>query len=669
MKQKTLRIALLFLLIAFLVCIPHNVFARGEAGMTIVLDPGHGGKDNGTSGGGMFEKDVNFKIASYLKTYLEQYKNVKVILTHNGNLSVNQQMSNEDRSEVARKNNADLFISLHCNNIANEHINGAEIYVSYRTELDKYNKDTTILGNKILNNISSLGIANNGVKTRIVKNENGDPRYMYYDNTKSDYYGVIRWCMRGGYTEGLGPNFSDGSGVPAILIEHAYMSNSYDLGFLNSNEKLQNLAKADCKGIVDFYGLIPKDGTTAANELKPINGYTYGNRTLDITFDSLYYANRYKDLKSAYGNDPNGLYQHWLTFGIKEGRVASSIFDSKYYLANYPDLQRAFGLNKELARDHFLNIGCNENRVSSNEFHVLKYKANYPDLQKAFGNNLALYYRHYATNGCMENRIARFNKNDLQLVFDKDYYRNNNDDLDRIYGDNLAKLFNHYLNTGIDEGRKATANTQFDVDYYLMKNSDLQKAFGNNKKLAFMHFLDCGIHEKRLTSEKFNVVMYKSNYEDLQKAFGNNWYMYFKHYFDCGIKEGREPVLSLKELEQKKKAEEEAKKKAEQESQNIVNNIVNNSVNNVINNNTNIVNNTVNNAVNGLSNMTNEVTNIVDNTFVEEVLSGSISNKTVNNVITNNATNNTTNNIVNTNSQTNTTKVFSNSVIDEIIVN
>lgn len=44
--------------------------------MTIVLDPGHGGTDSGAIENGIYEKDVNLKIANYLKEYLQQYNNV-----------------------------------------------------------------------------------------------------------------------------------------------------------------------------------------------------------------------------------------------------------------------------------------------------------------------------------------------------------------------------------------------------------------------------------------------------------------------------------------------------------------------------------------------------------------------------------------------------------------
>ena len=90
-------------------------------------------------------------ISKYLKEYLSEYSGVNVILTHNGST-----MSIEDRAEIARNNKADLLISVHINSVTGTSANGAEAYVTYRTDLPKYNQEMTSLANLILRNISKL---------------------------------------------------------------------------------------------------------------------------------------------------------------------------------------------------------------------------------------------------------------------------------------------------------------------------------------------------------------------------------------------------------------------------------------------------------------------------------------------------------------------------------
>ena len=205
----------------------------------------------------MIEKDIVLKIANYLKQYLSEYYNVKVILTHDG-VNVPEVNTLAVRAMIARNNNADLYVSLHINDISNKSVNGANVFVTSRTELYKYKEGMTVLGNKILKNLNSLGIKNNGVvNNKLCSNTDNDPKYKYYDGKNADYYGDIRFAMKGD-TSGLGANLSDGSGISTVLIEHCYINNSHDSQFLDSNEDLKKLAKADADAIADYYNLILK---------------------------------------------------------------------------------------------------------------------------------------------------------------------------------------------------------------------------------------------------------------------------------------------------------------------------------------------------------------------------------------------------------------------------
>ena len=127
------------------------------------------------------------------------------------------------------------------------------------------------LGNKILTNLNKLGIENDGVVNDKLCNDR-EPKYQYYDGSQADYYADIRHAMKGD-TEDLGDDFSDGSGIPAVLIEHCYMNNSHDVQFLDSEEDLKKLAKADGDAIIDYLKLrFPKDViSTMTIDKKSIN--------------------------------------------------------------------------------------------------------------------------------------------------------------------------------------------------------------------------------------------------------------------------------------------------------------------------------------------------------------------------------------------------------------
>lgn len=160
---------------------------------------------------------------------------------------------------VARNNNADLYVSLHINDNRDTSVQGANVFVTSRTELPKYKEGMTILGNKILTNLNKLGIENDGVINNKLCNDH-EPKFQYYDGSQADYYADIRHAMRGDTLDDLGDDFSDGSGIPTVLIEHCYMNNSHDVQFLDSEEDLKKLAKADGDAIIDYLNLrLPKD--------------------------------------------------------------------------------------------------------------------------------------------------------------------------------------------------------------------------------------------------------------------------------------------------------------------------------------------------------------------------------------------------------------------------
>ncbi|MES2762529.1 MAG: N-acetylmuramoyl-L-alanine amidase [Bacteroidota bacterium] len=79
---------------------------------TIVIDPGHGGKDPGCNGVTCKEKDISLAVALKFGKLIEEHiKDVKVIFTRKTDVFVEL----EDRARIANENNADLFISIHCN--------------------------------------------------------------------------------------------------------------------------------------------------------------------------------------------------------------------------------------------------------------------------------------------------------------------------------------------------------------------------------------------------------------------------------------------------------------------------------------------------------------------------------------------------------------------------
>lgn len=93
---------------------------------TVVIDAGHGGKDSGTIGSFSQEKDVALEIALKLGNIINKYlDDVKVVYTRDDDTFIGL----ENRANIANKNNADVFISIHCNAVSKDYVKGTETWV------------------------------------------------------------------------------------------------------------------------------------------------------------------------------------------------------------------------------------------------------------------------------------------------------------------------------------------------------------------------------------------------------------------------------------------------------------------------------------------------------------------------------------------------------------
>lgn len=203
----------------------------------IVLDPGHGGSDPGAIGNGLQEKNLTLKIASYCKEELETYNDVKIYMTRSSDVYVGL----TERVNYAASVGADAFVSIHINSSTNSSAHGAEVYYPN----GNYNPSAAATGRNLASaiekNLVALGLANRGIQIR-----NSETGNTYADGSAADYYAVIRGAKQ--------------AGIPGIIVEHAFISNSGDAGnYLSSDAALKKLGVADAQGIADTFGLTKGD--------------------------------------------------------------------------------------------------------------------------------------------------------------------------------------------------------------------------------------------------------------------------------------------------------------------------------------------------------------------------------------------------------------------------
>ena len=250
------KIVCLICIFALSVWMQQPVFATGEqetnnndnSGITIALDPGHGGEEKGAWYYGLKEKDLNLQIAELVRDELLKYSNISVVLTR----ETDERVGLQERVIRAADKRADVFVSLHLNASVKHQSNGAAVYV---TTAERYREQVCDMADYLLGEFEALGLDNNGTIARVT--QMGGRRM---DGSFDDYYGVLRHAY----------NY----GMPGILIEHCFMDSETDHLFLENEEGLRKLACADANGIAAYYGLVKKDGTQTEEKHAKVKGAT-----------------------------------------------------------------------------------------------------------------------------------------------------------------------------------------------------------------------------------------------------------------------------------------------------------------------------------------------------------------------------------------------------------
>ena len=224
----------------------HNEVKSNETSISVVvIDPGHGGKDAGANLGTVREKDIVLDIALKLGKQIQQnYPGIKVIYTRSKDIFIPL----HKRAEIANKNNADLFISLHVNAVDAKSVQGTETFV--------------------------LGLHRNADNLEVAKKENSvilleddyETTYEDFDPNLPESY-IMFETMQEEYREqsvsfasNIQNEFRDYAGridrsvkqagflvlrrttMPGVLIETGFLSHANERSYLTSESGKSNLA-------------------------------------------------------------------------------------------------------------------------------------------------------------------------------------------------------------------------------------------------------------------------------------------------------------------------------------------------------------------------------------------------------------------------------------------
>jgi N-acetylmuramoyl-L-alanine amidase len=214
----------------------------------IIIDPGHGGHDQGTTGpGGMLEKNLVLSLAHVLKTMLEQKLGAEVFLTRDDDTFIPL----EERTAFANQHHADLLISIHANSSRIQSISGVE---TYYLDFAKTDAEREIAARENATSNKNVSDLEDFIKKIAKADKSAESRELASLIQQNLYTGARKLFPS---THNRGVRSAPfvvliGANMPSVLAEVAFISNPKDEKLLNKKMNQEALAKALYAGIEGY---------------------------------------------------------------------------------------------------------------------------------------------------------------------------------------------------------------------------------------------------------------------------------------------------------------------------------------------------------------------------------------------------------------------------------
>jgi N-acetylmuramoyl-L-alanine amidase len=214
---------------------------------TVVLDAGHGGKDPGAVGKFSQEKDLNLALALEVgKMLKKQYPDVNVVYTRSTDVFIPLQT----RADIANKNDADLFISIHTNASENKASKGVETFILGNEKAEK-NLDVAMRENAVMKLESDYKTTYQGfdpnsidsyIMFELMQNNFMDQSLQFATQVQKHFVGHLNRSDRGVQQASFWVLLK--TACPSILFEMGFISNAEEEKYLNADSTMHKMATA-----------------------------------------------------------------------------------------------------------------------------------------------------------------------------------------------------------------------------------------------------------------------------------------------------------------------------------------------------------------------------------------------------------------------------------------
>lgn len=239
---------------------------------TVVIDPGHGGHDPGCLGANSQEKNIALAIGKKLAAYIQQtFPSVRVIMTRDEDVFIPL----HERAAIANRNDADLFISIHCNFIPKRPaVAGSETYVmglhtaEHNLSVAKRENSAILLESDYQKNYDYDPNSPEGhIMLSMFQNAYLEQSILFAERVEDKFKTQAGRNSRG--VKQAGFVVLKETAMPSVLVETGFLSNSDEEEYLLTDEGQTAIALALLKAFEEYNAMFESGGIAGSNSLPP----------------------------------------------------------------------------------------------------------------------------------------------------------------------------------------------------------------------------------------------------------------------------------------------------------------------------------------------------------------------------------------------------------------
>ena len=328
------RLFLLQVIMCFAVAI-----SASAKDFTVILDPGHGGRDYGAVGAITNEKTINLDVGLELRRLLKEYDDIKVVMTRDDDRFITLQ----DRAAIANRNHGDLFVSIHVNSVDKknrnrQNVRGASVYAlglhRSASNFEVAKRENSVMELEADFSTRYQGFDPNSTESYIIfelsQNKHLDHSISFAEAAQKELVSTAGRADRGVLQAGFWVLHA--SAMPSVLVELDFICNPECEKYLNSSKGKKQMARALANAICSYAGIITNHSDFS--EMSEPSDNSDSTDSSELTFRVQFIASDRKLHESAFkGVDKVEFYHHGGLYKYTTGGDFKTEADAEKYAA------------------------------------------------------------------------------------------------------------------------------------------------------------------------------------------------------------------------------------------------------------------------------------------------------------------------------------------------